>query len=45
MDAYDGSETAVTSPAGEDRDGCPGVRVEADGGYWFWRGGDLTQLP
>jgi hypothetical protein len=45
MDAYVGSETAVTSLAGVDRDGCPGVRVEADGGYWFWRVRDLTQLP
>jgi hypothetical protein len=33
-DADVGSETAVTSLADGDRDGCPGVKVEADGGNW-----------
>jgi len=45
MGACVGSETAVTSLAGEDRDGSPGVRVEADGGYWFWRVRDPTPPP
>ena len=45
MDTYVGRETAVASLAGVDRAGCPGVRVEADGGYWFWRVRDLTPLP
>jgi hypothetical protein len=45
MEAYVGRETGVTALAGVDRAGCPGVRVEADAGYWFWRVRDLAVLP
>ncbi len=45
MDSFVDQETTVTSLAGVDRDGCPGVKVEIDGGYWFWRVRDLTPLP
>ncbi len=45
MDAYVGRETVVTALAGVDRAGCPGVRVETDGGYWLWRVRDLVPLP
>ena len=44
MDAYVGQETAVTRLSGVDGQGCPGVRVDADGGQWFWRLRDLS-LP
>jgi len=45
MDPYVGRETVVTALAGVDRAGCPGVRVEADSGYWLWRARDLVPLP
>jgi hypothetical protein len=33
MDACVGSEPAVSVLAGVDLDGCPGVRIEADGAF------------
>jgi hypothetical protein len=37
MDAYVGRAATVTGFAGTDPQGCPGVRVDIDGGQWFWR--------
>lgn len=44
MDAYVGQQATVTERSGVDRQGCPGVRVDADGGRYFWRVRDLA-LP
>lgn len=44
MDYYRGQVTAVTEPLGVDAAGCPGVRVEADGGVFFWRVRDLERI-
>jgi len=44
MAAYVGQEAVVTRLSGVDPSGCPGVRVDVDGGEWFWRLRDLT-LP
>jgi tRNA A-37 threonylcarbamoyl transferase component Bud32 len=45
MDSYVGREATVTVLDGVDRMGCPGVRVDADAGYFFWRIRDLVLLP
>jgi hypothetical protein len=42
MNAYVGHVSRVTRLSGVDGQGCPGVRVELDGGQWFWRLRDLT---
>ena len=42
MDRYIGRQALVTALAGIDRTGCPGVRVDEDGGSWFWRIRDLV---
>lgn len=34
---YVGRVARVTQLAGVDSAGCPGVRVDVDGGQWFWR--------
>lgn len=44
MEAYVGRQATVTERAGVDRQGCPGVHVDVDGGKYFWRVRDLT-LP
>jgi|GEM_PF-4756165 len=44
MDYYRGQVTAVTEPLGVDGAGCPGVRVEADGGVFFWRVRDIERV-
>lgn len=41
MEPFVGRRTAVSSLSGADAEGCPGVRVEADSGEWFWRVRDL----
>lgn len=38
---YVGLTAVVTQLAGVDASGCPGVRVAADGGRFFWRIRDL----
>lgn len=42
MARYLGRTARVTRLSGVDDQGCPGVRVEADGGRWFWRVRDLN---
>ena len=37
MDRFVGLVATVTSLDGVDEAGCPGVRVNVDGGQWFWR--------
>ena len=37
MERFVGSRARITSLAGIDSSGCPGVRVDIDGGQWFWR--------
>lgn len=44
MSLYLGSSTSVIELLGVDGQGCPGVRVEADAGVFFWRVRDLKQL-
>jgi hypothetical protein len=41
MARYLGRAARVTALAGVDARGCPGVRVDVDGGHWFWRVRDL----
>jgi len=41
MTRYIGREARVTRLAGVDGEGCAGVRVDTDGGSWFWRVRDL----
>lgn len=42
MREYVGRTARVTQPADLDGQGCPGVRVDIDGGQWFWRIRDLS---
>lgn len=42
MDAFVGQDAHVTALAGVDDVGCAGVRVDVDGGTWFWRMRDLN---
>jgi hypothetical protein len=44
MDEYVGKSTTVTKLSGVDAQGCPGVRVEIDGGQYFWRIRDLLAV-
>jgi hypothetical protein len=44
MDQYVGKATTVTRLSGVDAQGCPGVRVEIDGGDYFWRIRDLLAV-
>lgn len=44
MDYYRGQVTRVTEPLGVDSAGCPGVRVEADDGVFFWRIRDVERV-
>lgn len=37
MSQYVGQEASVTELAGTDAAGCPLVKVDVDGGAWFWR--------
>jgi len=37
MNVFVGQTARVTTMAGTDVTGCPGVRVDIDGGEWFWR--------
>jgi hypothetical protein len=37
MQRFVGLTAVVTQYAGVDSAGCPGVRVNVDGGQWFWR--------
>lgn len=41
MSRWIGRAARVTRLAGVDAAGCPGVRVDIDGGRWFWRVRDL----
>lgn len=41
MSRFVGRSARVVGPAGVDGQGCPGVRVDVDGGDWFWRIRDL----
>jgi hypothetical protein len=41
MDAYLGQTALVTADAGLDEAGEAGVRIDLDGGTWFWRVADL----
>ncbi len=42
MARYLGRVARVTRLSGVDERGCPGVRVDVDGGRWFWRARDLN---
>jgi len=42
MARFIGREARVTRLSGVDERGCPGVRVDVDGGRWFWRVRDLN---
>jgi hypothetical protein len=42
MERYVGVRARVTELGGVDDAGCPGVRVDADGGQWFWRIRDIS---
>jgi hypothetical protein len=44
MDAYVGKQATVTELVGVDPAGCPVVKVDVDGGAWYWRVRDLS-LP
>lgn len=44
MDAYVGRQATVTELVGVDPAGCPVVKVDVDGGAWYWRIRDLS-LP
>ncbi len=44
MDAFVGQTATVTKLSGYDSQNCPGVRIDLDGGKWFWRIRDL-KLP
>jgi len=41
MQAFVGRAARVVELAGADAQGCPGIRVDVDGGQWFWRIRDL----
>jgi hypothetical protein len=41
MTRFVGREARITRLAGVDAQGCAGVRVDTDGGSWFWRLRDL----
>ncbi len=41
MSRFVGRAGRVTRLSGVDAMGCPGVRVDVDGGEWFWRARDL----
>lgn len=41
MGRWVGRPARVTRRSGVDAAGCPGVRVDVDGGQWFWRIRDL----
>jgi hypothetical protein len=41
MARWIGRAARVTRPGGVDAQGCPGVRVDVDGGQYFWRVRDL----
>jgi hypothetical protein len=41
MSRWVGRRGRVVEQAGVDSAGCPGVRVDVDGGQWFWRIRDL----
>ncbi|MEC7525395.1 MAG: hypothetical protein VYE22_36260 [Myxococcota bacterium] len=42
MGRYLGMPGRVTRLSGVDDQGCPGVRIDVDGGRWFWRLRDLN---
>lgn len=44
MGSYVGQAATVTTPGGVDDQGCPGVRVDIDGGEWFWRIRDMSVI-
>jgi len=44
MDAYVGRQATVTELVGVDAAGCPVIKVDVDGGAWYWRVRDLS-LP
>jgi hypothetical protein len=41
MDRYLGRAAHVSRLSGVDAQGCPGIRVDVDGGQWFWRVRDV----
>jgi hypothetical protein len=41
MTRFIGREARITQMSGLDAQGCAGVRVDTDGGSWFWRARDL----
>ena len=41
MDRFLGREAHVSRLSGVDAQGCPGIRVDVDGGQWFWRVRDV----
>lgn len=41
MERFVGVRARVTELSGIDTMGCPGIRVDVDGGQWFWRIRDL----
>jgi hypothetical protein len=45
MNEFVGRTATVTSLSGSDSVGCPGVRVDLDGGQWFWRIRDVQLAP
>ena len=45
MYSYVGMTATVVSLEGADTAGCPGVRVDLDGGSWFWRIRNMTMAP
>jgi len=45
MGEYVGRTATVTRLSGSDAAGCPGVRVDVDGGEWFWRVRDARSAP
>lgn len=42
MDAYVGMQATVIELEEVDGSGCPGVAVDVDEGYWFWRIRDMS---
>lgn len=42
MGRFLGRPARITRLSGVDERGCPGVRLDADGGRWFWRVRDLN---
>ncbi len=45
MTQFVGTTATIVSFDGLDPAGCPGVRVDADGGQWFWRIRDMQVAP